>query len=91
MGSNERFFKLLKRVPHIAELWDKESNRLNIAAFEQALGVMSHGEVQMAKFLAAVWLNDNEKYGFDIVDAVAHIDIEDRELIVEWIANPFWP
>jgi len=91
MNSRERFFALLKELPRCAELWDQKTNSLNIAAFEQALGVMSHGEVQMAKFFAAIWFNHNKQYGFDVVDAVSRIDAEDRKLIAEWIANPFWP
>ena len=91
MDSSDRFFNLLAQMPRCAELWDQETNSLNIAAFEQALGVMSHGEVLMAKFFAAIWFNHNEQYGFDVVDAVSRIDIEDRKLIAEWITNPFWP
>ena len=90
MNSVDRFFKLLERVPRSAALWDKK-NGFDNQAFEDALGVMSSGEVQMALFFTAVWFNDNKKYGFDIVDAVARIDKEDRELIAEWIADPFWP
>ncbi|MBT7209429.1 MAG: hypothetical protein HN868_18920 [Gammaproteobacteria bacterium] len=91
MNSRERFFDLLEQVPRCTELWDKDANSLNIIAFEQALGVMSHGEVQMTKFFAAVWFNNNEQYGFDVVDAVARIDAEDRKLIAGWIVDPFWP
>jgi len=91
MSSRDRFFMLLERVPRSAALWDKDSNSLNIEAFEQALGVMSQGEVQMAKFFASVWFNTNDQYGFDVVDAVAHVDVEDRKLIAEWISAPFWP
>lgn len=91
MNSNEKFFDLLESAPRSAILWDKTSKSLNTDAFERALGVMSHGEVQMAKFFAAVWFNNNDQYGFDIVDAVSSLDAADRELIAEWIVNPFWP
>ena len=91
MNSNDKFFNLLEQVPRSAALWDKAAKSLNTDAFERALGGMSHGEVHMAKFFAAVWFNNNEQYGFDIVDAVSCIDAEDRKLIAEWITNPFWP
>ena len=64
---------------------------MHINKFEDALGVMSSGERHMAKFFAAVWFNDNQKYGFDLVDAVASLDVAPRKLIIEWIAKPFWP
>lgn len=89
--SHERFFKMLDRVPRIKHLWNKNRGEIDIKKFEAELGVMSHGEVHMAKFFAALWFHDNQRYGFDLIDAVARIDTPERALIVEWIANPFWP
>ena len=91
MGSKELFFKKLEKYPRIANLWNKQSGSLEAEAFEKALTVMSSGEVQMAKFFAAIWFNDNQRYGFDLIDAVSRVDIEDRCLIISWIDRPFWP
>ena len=87
----QRFFGMLDRVPRIKHLWDKDKRELNIELFERELGVMSHGEVHMAKFFAALWLHNNTRYGFDLIDAVSSIDAAERKLIIEWISDPFWP
>ena len=86
-----RFFLMLNHVPRIAELWDIENRELKVESFEKALGVMSSGEIHIAKFFAAVWFHDNQRYGFDLIDAVSSIDSEHSKLIIEWISDPFWP
>ena len=92
MNSKTRFFELLNQVPRIQHLWDPKGNGSLIPdIFEKELGVMSSGESEMAKFFAAVWFHDNSRYGFDVVDAMARVDIEHRELIANWIIDPFWP
>jgi len=89
--SDKRFFQMLGRVPRVKNLWDEQKRELNIDSFESALGVMSTGEVHIAKFFASLWFHNNEKYGFDLVDAIASLDIPERNLIIEWMENPFWP
>ena len=64
--SQQRFFEMLNRQPRIEKRWDQQNSSLKIEAFEQALGVMSSGEVQMAKFFASVWFHNNKAYGFDL-------------------------
>lgn len=91
MNNYDRFFEMLNKVPAIADLWDVKRRSLKLEEFEQALGVMSSGEAQMAKFFASVWFHHNEDYGFDLVHAVSQIDLNERRLIVEWIAKPFYP
>ena len=88
--SQEKFFKMLDRVPRISNLWDKKSG-LEIERFESQLCVMSSGEVHIAKFFASIWFNNNNRYGFDLVDAVASLDIPERKIITEWMCDPFWP
>ena len=89
--SQKRFFEMLKQVPRIKHLWSEEKKEIILDVFEKELSVMSPGEVYMAKFFASVWFGDNRRYGFDLVDAVASIDMPERKLIIDWIANPFWP
>lgn len=89
--SRERFYKMLDQVPRICHLWDRERHELKVDLFEKELGVMSTGEVHMAKFLAALWFNNNSRYGFDLVDAVSSIDHNERRIIAEWAIDPFWP
>lgn len=91
MDSVELFFKLLGNFPQLAKLWDQPTQQLRIEEFEIALRVMSHGEIEMAKFFAAVWFHDNQRYGFDIVDAMAVIDDQGRKAIQAWLNAPFYP
>jgi len=91
MTSQQRFFEMLNQVPRIKHLWDQDTREINVEAFERELRVMSSGEIHIAKFFAAVWFNDNTRYGFDIVDAAARLDKKSLNLIRDWLADPFWP
>lgn len=90
-SSKQRFYALLDRCPRIRHLWDKERAEIKVDLFEKELGVMSSGEVHLAKFMASVWFGDNQRYGFDLADAVACMDSKERQIILEWVADPFWP
>lgn len=85
------FFDLLDRVPRIAHLWDRNKRALKVELFEAELGVMSSGEVHLAKFFVSLWFHTNKRYGFDLVDAVSTLDRGERQVIMDWIDNPFWP
>ncbi|NOS74740.1 MAG: hypothetical protein HOP36_09445 [Methyloglobulus sp.] len=89
--SKQRFFEMVGRYPRISHLWDIGEGEFKPDLFESELGVMSSGEVQIAKFFASVWFHDNSRYGFDLVDAVAVLDSNERGLIIAWIQDPFWP
>lgn len=88
---HQQFFTLLHKVPRIAHLWDQKTGSMNVEAFEAELGVMSSGEVQIAKFFAALWFNNNKRYGFDLIEAIARFDTPEIKIIIEWISDPFWP
>jgi len=88
--SHQRFFEMIKQVPRISRLWDMERG-MDIEIFEAELGVMSPGEAHMAKFFSSVWHHHSQQYGFDLVDAVSAIDPAHCQLIIEWIADPFYP
>lgn len=89
--SRELFYEMLDKAPRIDHLWDREKNVLNIELFEKELGVMSSGEVHLAKFFASIWFHNNKRYGFDLVDALSTLDRSERDLIIDWVADPFWP
>jgi hypothetical protein len=89
--SNERFFDLLERCPRIVHLWDKERSEMNVDLFEEELTVMSKGEVHLALFMASVWFGNANRYYFDLADAVSAMDSKERRIIIDWIADPFWP
>jgi len=91
--SHDRFFKMLENVPRIAPIWDQKNRSMNCDLYAHELGVMSSGEVQMAKFFASLWNNNNNvaEAEFDLIYAVAFISSSERALIMGWIADPFWP
>jgi len=90
-SSIQRFFDMLEKVPRISHLWDIDKRELKVQLFVRELGVMSPGEVHIAKFFASVWFGSNELYGFDLIEAVSSLDGKEIDLIIEWIADPFWP
>lgn len=91
MNNHERFFKMIDQIPRIAHLWDREKREIKLDQFEYELGVMSSSEVHMAKFFAAVWFNNNNLYGFDLVSAAGDVDFAWLKIITDWTINPFYP
>lgn len=89
--SIERFFALLDRVPRLLSLWDREAKELRVDAFDNALPVLSTGEYLMAKFFAAVWFGNGGRYAFDVVEAMSHLDEKNQQIILDWVADPFYP
>jgi hypothetical protein len=89
--SQDRFFTLLDRVPRITHLWDRDERELNMALFDRSLDVMSPSECHLARFFVAVWFGDSRRYGFDFVDAVSRLDANGRQILMDWLSDPFWP
>jgi len=85
-----KFRKLLKLYPKFNDLWDFHKATVDLPRAEQALTVFSHGECVLLRFLLAVWLGEN-KYQFDIIEAVQVLEKEHIDRITEWMNNPFWP
>lgn len=100
LTSMQKFFLMLNRVPRIEHLWNEKRRALDVGLLKKELAVMSPGECHMALFFVSIWRGDNKDHGyepadvidgFDLVDAVAYIDEPERNLIMEWITDPFWP
>lgn len=87
----QRFYSMIDRCPRVAGLWDRENNDLNVELFDKELGVMSRSEVAMAEFFASVWFHNNDRYGFDLADVASRLDPEERQIIIDWLAHPFYP
>lgn len=85
-----QFKQLLDEHPTLVSFWNFNSASLDLVALELALPALSHGEQVMARFFAAVWLGEN-RFDFDLVDAAASLDPQHRQLIVAWLASPFFP
>lgn len=88
--SQERFFSLLNKHEKITQFWNEDTLEFNIDLFAKLRGVISHGELVLVKFFAAVWFHE-DRYGFDITDAMSILDIDGRESIIALLAEPCWP
>ncbi len=86
-----RLFLMLDRAPRIKDCWDESKRENHVELFERELGVMGSGEKYLAQFFAAVWFYSNERYGFDLVNGLLKIDASERQIILDWMAEPFWP
>jgi hypothetical protein len=67
--------------------WDPE-------ALAAQVGVMSHGEACVARFLLGVWTGTGSYPNvapFDYFEAMGCWDREQREAFVAWTREPFWP
>lgn len=91
MSNHKRFYHLLDSCPWVSTFWDRETHDLDVERFESELDVMSSGEQHMARFLASVWFGNNKLYGFDLAKAASRLDPEDRQIIIKWLASPFYP
>lgn len=84
------FALMLEKTPYLKHLWNMEQREYEEELVEQYLGTASHGQVIMARFMLGVWLNNN-RFKFDLFEAVAVLDKEHLAIIQEWMANPVWP
>ncbi|ENE6639049.1 hypothetical protein ABNR98_004458 [Salmonella enterica] len=87
-AEQQRFYALVSRYPIISSLWNWSEKELNLKAYENAIQSMNGRDFIMARFFAGVWLGINQ--GLDVLD-VATLDAPEREVIVCWLADPFWP
>lgn len=85
-----KFALLLKKHPKLKIYWDFKKRELDTRALDKKIGVLSRGEKVMVQFFAGVWLKEN-RYNFDLFEAVSILDPEQVSLIREWMADPFWP
>lgn len=87
-SEQQKFYALVSQYPNIAALWNWEQRTLTTEDFNKALKVMSKHEVTLARFFAGLW-SENET-GVDLF-AVAQLGGKERQMIVTWLADPFWP
>lgn len=82
------FFEMLKKYPRFEGLWN--GSEVDIKLLESTLATCSHGEAIMLRFLAGVWLGIN-RYDFDLIEAAGVLDVEDRQVISQYLMSPIWP
>ena len=89
--AQDRFKRLLgATTPRLKDYWDWERGACHVEALCDDMGTWSHGERIMAQFALAVWQGRND-LGFDLIEAARTLNEQDRAVIEEWLAEPFWP
>ena len=86
----ERFYMWLSRYEEIERLWGEYTRGLNKEGIENELFIMKEEEEQMIRFFASIWLGCNDYLSFDIFEAMKIINEEDKEIIIEWVKDPFY-
>jgi len=84
-----QFKGLLERFPRLTAYWDWDKRECAYETLKENMGAMSHGERIIAQFLLGVWTHND--HDFDILEAASVLDAEARQLITDWLMEPFWP
>jgi len=88
-SSQARFALWVDKFPWLSKYWNWEKAECDIDTLSDAMGVMSHGEKILAQFFLSVWTHNNHE--FDILEAASTLDQMDRQIIIDWLSDPFWP
>lgn len=81
---------LEKHAPYLLHIWDFNKKEYSPELVKSFFGTGSSGEIVMLKFFLAVWLGE-DKFNFDITDAASKFSREEKQVITDWLLDPFWP
>lgn len=81
---------LEQNTPYLLPLFDFDKRVFRQEQVDSFLGVASHGQAIMTRFVLGVWLN-RDGFDFDFTDAASVLDKSQRQVIADWILDPFWP
>ena len=84
------FALMLEKAPYLESLWNMREREYLPEKVDQYLETASHGQAIMARFFLGVWRHDNE-FNFDLIDSVSVLDKNNLKIIMDWMADPFWP
>ncbi len=77
-------------TPYLMPLFDFNERSYLVDKVDNFLGVASHGEAIMARFVLGVWRGE-DKFNFDFTEAASVLDRNQRQVITDWLLDPFWP
>lgn len=92
MTDIERFFLVVNQFDYLKPYWDQVNLEIRVDKIKEDLSLLSTGERMLLCFLASVWnwsVIDGLK--FDVVVAMSILDGEHRQVVIDWINNPYWP
>lgn len=84
-----RFAVLLADYPRISGYWDFDARVCHEDELRKAINAMSGCEQHLARFFLGLWNREDE--GFDMLDAASVLDRKERQLLMDWLVDPFWP
>jgi len=90
--SMKRFLQVLELYPFCKDYWYQENGeyRVDIDRINENIGVFSHQEKHIVKWLVGVFTGENI-LGFDLIECVGSLDRQHIEVICEWVINPYYP
>lgn len=93
-----RFATIISEYPWLEKYWNWQKRECAVDSLATDIGLMIHGEQQLALFFVSIWSgayetwNDGQNtYCFDFTVAATILDEKDRKLIAGWILDPFCP
>jgi len=84
-----QFAVMIDSFPWLSKFWNWEKRECDIDLLEKQMQSFSHGERILAQFFLSVWTHEN--HSFDLFEATSVLDKKNREVIIDWVANPFYP
>ena len=70
--------------------FDWQSGRYCQVKLDQLLNNTDEGTASFICFALGVWHHDN-RFDFDIIDAISVMSEKQAQAIMQWIHQPFWP
>lgn len=92
MNDKERFFAVINQFDYLKPYWDQASCEIKNYKIKEDLSVLSTGERMLLCFLASVWnWSEIEGLKFDVVVAMSVLDGKHKQVVIDWINDPYWP
>ncbi|NTZ48360.1 hypothetical protein FCM30_21725 [Lelliottia aquatilis] len=82
-----QFQNMIEQYPSLAPYWDFEKREVKVKTADDL--PLSSGEKILMTFFLSVWFGRN--VNFDITRAAGVLSTENKQVIAEWLLNPFWP
>lgn len=92
LSPEQRRFKalVLNLEPQAIKYFDFSTRELNTSRVETDLNDLPQGQRLKLAFLCNLWLNE-EKFSFNILDAVSCLPKQEVNIIIIWMLKPFFP
>ncbi|QTL39098.1 hypothetical protein HGO23_14740 [Xenorhabdus budapestensis] len=86
----EKFRTMINDYPRVSIFWDWQIREIDFYLWERDKNTLSLQEKILAQFFISIWTKSN-KWDFDFTEAGLYLNKKERQLIANWILEPFWP